>query len=82
MTQTLRIDSDEAVRLANELASVTGQPLEAAVTAALNQTLERRRVINERVEKIMASAAAFRELMTEPGSSDHSWMYDEFGAPI
>lgn len=80
MDQQVTMD-DEAVRLASELASLTGETVEAAVTQAVRERLEREKEVRKKVADIMAIAAEIRAHV-EPGTtSDHSWLYDEDGFP-
>ena len=85
MDRELRIDSDEASALAAELAEVTGENLDSAVTTAIRERLERERQARDRearLRRVLALAAEIREHMEHPlPSSDHSWLYDEDGLP-
>lgn len=81
MDAELRIRSDEAVTLAGELAALTGESVETAVTGAIRQRLEREREKAAKFNRLMELAAEIRAHMREPVSSDHSWLYDENGAP-
>ena len=86
MGHLLHIESDEAFGLASELAGLTGESLEVAVTEALRARLEaerKRREVDERVRDILEIAARIRSHMTHPlPSSDLSDLYDEGGLPI
>jgi antitoxin VapB len=85
MGTQLNIKSDDAYRLASELAELTGENLTAAVTAALRERLERERKardIDAKVDRMMARAREIRAHMQEPVSSDHSWLYDDDGLQI
>ncbi len=81
----LNIKNAEAYRLASELASLTGESLTAAVTAALRERLERERRerdIETRLAKLREITADIRRHMATPlPGSDHSWLYDERGVP-
>ena len=80
MDQHIVVD-DEAARLAGELASLTGETVEVAVTRAVQERLEREREVRRKVADIMALSKEIREHV-EPGTtSDHSWLYDENGFP-
>ncbi|HUY47652.1 MAG TPA: type II toxin-antitoxin system VapB family antitoxin [Streptosporangiaceae bacterium] len=87
MGAQLNIKSDDAYRLASELASLTGESLTAAVTAALRERLERER--RERGEeqaarraRIAALAAEIRASIPGPVSSaDHNDLYGPDGLP-
>ena len=84
MGTQLNVKSEDAYRLASELAELTGENLTAAVTAALRERLDRERKsrdIDAKVDRMMAMAREIRAHMREPVSSDHSWLYDENGLP-
>lgn len=82
MGAELRIESEEVVRLAEELAALRKMSVPDAVEEALRARLQREREVLERVAKIDAAGAAVRETLTHPlPSSDHSWLYDENGLP-
>ena len=83
---SMNIKSDEAHRLARELAALTGESVTAAVTVAVRERLSRVRVeraggLAERLVQIGREAAAH---MTEPFlSTEHGeLLYDEQGLPI
>jgi antitoxin VapB len=81
MDQQVITMDDEAARLANELAELTGETVEAAVVRAVRERLEREKEVRKKVADIMAIAAEIRAHV-EPGTtSDHSWLYDEDGLP-
>ncbi len=81
METELRIRNEEASMLAGELAQLTGESVDEAVTHAIRQRLERERERTARFNRIMELAAEIRAHMWEPVSSDHSWLYDENGLP-
>lgn len=84
MGAQLNIKSDDAYRLASELAGLTGESLTAAVTAALRERLERERRerdIETRLARLREITADIRRHMEPGASSDHSWLYDENGLP-
>lgn len=84
MGAQLNIKSDDAYRLASDLAALTGESLTAAVTVALRERLERERRerdIETRRRRLTELATEIRAHMREPVSSDHSWLYDENGLP-
>ena len=82
MGAELRIEGEEVVRLAEELAALRKISVPDAVTVALRKQLEREREVQARVERIRAAAASFRETLEAPYPfSDHSWLYDENGLP-
>ena len=80
----LNIKSEEAYALAADLATLTGESLTTAVTAALRERLERERRLRERAAKLQRLAAIAGEIrahMRAPAGSDHRWLYDEAGLP-
>lgn len=81
METVLKIDSAEARTLAGELAQLTGETVETAVTGAIRQRLEREREKAAKLKHLRELAAEIRAHIREPGSSDHSWLYDENGLP-
>jgi len=83
MDAILTVESDEAVRLATELAAMTGKSVEDAVKVALRAQLEHERTVRARAADILAAAAKIRSHMREPlPSSDHDWLYGEDGLPV
>ncbi len=85
MGHQLNIKSDEAYRLASELAALKGESLTEAVTASLRERLER-----ERRGAAMEARAARIEALTrdiptrlKPGttSASHDELYDPDGLP-
>ena len=93
MKKGLTIESDEAAGLANTLAALRGQSIEAAVTTALRDALERERTVKASAESAQREDIEYlelREIVSDihrhlqhpiPGS-DHSWLYDdETGLP-
>lgn len=82
MGAELRIESDDAVRLAAELATLTGKSVTDAVVTVLRASVARERDVRERSDKIMAIAAEIRSHFTHPlPTSDHSFLYGEDGLP-
>ena len=82
MGTQLNIKSDDAYRLASELAELTGENLTMAVTAALRERLERQhraRDRQDRVDQVLAIAREIRAHLPATVTSDHSWLYDEDG---
>jgi antitoxin VapB len=82
---SLNIKNEEAHRMAQELAALTGENMTAAVTAAIRERLERTRKRRgrthlERLKAISEDAAA---RFKEPWKSiDHGdLLYDELGLP-
>ena len=49
---SLNIKNEETCRLARELAELTGETITGAITVALRERLERKRVIEERIRKM------------------------------
>ena len=83
---SLNLKSDEAHRLARELADRTGESMTQAVVTALRERLERLdRNSDEtsRVERILAIARAYSAGLTdEERSIDYdNLLYDEAGLP-
>lgn len=82
---SLNIKNDETHRLAQELASLTGESMTAAVTEALRERLDR--VRRERsgslAERLMAIGRDCAAHLKEPWRSiDHGdLLYDERGLP-
>jgi len=78
----LTIPNGEAIRLAIELAELTGKDITAAVTQALRERLEREREKAAKVKRMLELAAEIRAHMREPvSSSDPDEFYDEDGLP-
>jgi antitoxin VapB len=82
---SLNIKSDEAHRLARQVADVTGESMTKAVVQALRERLERLRrdARGSRVERILAIGRDCAEHLEEPYLSvDHGGLlYDENGVP-
>lgn len=82
MGAELKIESEDAVRLADELAVLTGKSVTDAVLAVLRASVAREREVRERSDTIMAIAADIRSHFKQPlPSSDHSFLYGEDGLP-
>jgi len=82
MDAVLTIESAEAVRLATELAELTGLSVEDAVARALRTSVQQERAVKQRAASILAAAAEIRSHMQAPlPTSDHSWLYGEDGLP-
>lgn len=85
MGAQLNIKSDDAYRLASELAELTGESLTTAVTEALRERLERKRHMTdreERLRKLREITADIRRQLGEPlPGSDHNWLFDDDGLP-
>jgi antitoxin VapB len=82
---SLNLKSDEAYRLAKELAERTGKSMTAAVIEALQEQLARMKKESEAefVERILAITKGARQEWGEPYLSvDHGdLLYDERGLP-
>lgn len=80
----LSIKSDEADRLARDLAAVTGESLTDAVTKALRERLdrERRATAQATVHRLLRLTQEVRELtILDDGAADTVLGYDERGLP-
>jgi antitoxin VapB len=82
----LRIESEEARAIADELARRTGESIEKAVTTALRERLERVAREDEaesRLREIMAIAKRAGPKWAEPWKSadPNDELYDELGLP-
>jgi antitoxin VapB len=84
-TMGMNIKSEEAHRLARELANLTGESLTAAVTEALRERLDRlRREPSGRLaERLLAIGKDCASRLREPyRSAEHGdLLYDEKGLP-
>jgi antitoxin VapB len=81
---SLNIKNEEAHRLAQELARITGESMTVAVSEAIRERLERvRSSRKEMAERIMEIAKECGPLWKEPYRSiDHGdLLYDEKGMP-
>ncbi len=83
---SMNIKSDEAHRLARELAGLTGESVTAAVTVAVRERLERVRQEHEDTslaERLLAIGRECAQHLKEPYlSGDHGdLLYDERGLP-
>jgi antitoxin VapB len=84
MGAQLDIKSDDAYRLASQLAELTGESLTSVVTRALRSELDRERRerdIEAKVTRMLAAGKEIRAHPREPITSDHSCLYDEDGFP-
>lgn len=79
--KALTISDADTLRLAGEYAELRGMGIADAVKAALEAQVRREREVQDRAAKILALGREIRAYMTEPVSSDHSWLYDENGLP-
>jgi antitoxin VapB len=85
MGQQLNIKSEDAYRLASELAELTGESLTAAVTNALRERLERERH-QRRADRLAAELVEIGQRcashLKPPFSSiDHADLYGDDGLP-
>lgn len=82
---SLNIKNEEAHRMAQELAALTGESMTAAVTTAIQERLERTRKHRKggKYEQTMAIAKECAANLKEPWKSiDHDeLLYDELGLP-
>ena len=79
---TLHISDPEAVRIAQELARLKGEPLDEAVTGALRQQLEREQEIARKLARIREIQEHFASLpVLDSRSADEILGYDENGLP-
>jgi antitoxin VapB len=82
---SLNIKNEEAHRLAEELASLTGESMTAAVTVAVRERLERvrRKGKANLAERLLAIGKDCAGRLREPfRSGDHAdILYDEHGLP-
>ena len=79
----MNIKSDEAQRIAKEIANHTGETLTSAVLTALKERLGRlKREANFEERKARIEEIIRRSGPTAPGvTSDHSDLYDDIGLP-
>lgn len=80
MDRQITVD-DDAARLADELASLTGETVEAAVGQAVRERLERENDVRRKVAEMMALATEIAAHVQPGTTSDTSWLYDEDGFP-
>ena len=80
---SITIESEEASRLAGELAQLKGETMADAVTAAIRERLEREREIEERLRRMRAISERFADPMGDgPSAVEHGdFLYDERGLP-
>jgi antitoxin VapB len=78
----LQIDDPEADRLAEELAELTGKPVEQAVTQALRDQLVRQREVQRVLRRIKEISEHYTSLpVLDPRTPDEILGYDENGLP-
>ena len=83
---SLKIEDQETIRLADELASLTGETVTEAITVALRERLERvrhERTVEERLKALRTiTERTSRMLRDGPPVVDHGdLLYDERGLP-
>lgn len=81
MVAQLNIKSEEAYRLASELARLTGESLTQAITQALAERLERERLARDKAERRARLAALAGELRASLRPTGERSLYDELGLP-
>ena len=86
MAAQLNIKSEDAYRLAAELAALTGESLTTAVTEALRERLDRERRRRDRTLKLGRLAALAAETRASlrtgaPPRDASDFLYDELGLP-
>ena len=84
MAAQLNIKSDDAYRLASQLAELTGESLTTAVTRALRDALDHERKtrgVEEKVARMLEAGREIRAHLRAPITSDHSCLYDQDGFP-
>ena len=79
----MNIKSEEAHRIAKEIATYTGESITSAVIIALKERLERlKREASFEERKALIEDIIRRSGPTAPGvTSDHSDLYDDVGLP-
>ncbi len=83
---SLNIEDQETIRLADELASLTGETVTEAITVALRERLERvkhERSVEERLQALRTISQRTARMLREGGPPvDHGeLLYDERGLP-
>lgn len=83
MGAELQIESEEVVRLAEELATLRKMSVPEAVAEALKAELRHEQESQRRFTRMEEIAADIRKHALYPEvTSDHSWLYDENGLPV
>ena len=82
----LKIENEETLQLAQELASLTGEAVSEAITVALRERLERERherSVEERLQTMRAIGQRTARLLRDgPSAVEHGdFLYDERGLP-
>lgn len=80
---SVNIENEENSRLASELAELTGETEDRAVTVAIEERLERERDIQKRLRAMRAISRRCAESLRDgPSASEHGdFLYDERGLP-
>ena len=80
---SVSIENEENIRLAGELAELTGETKDKAVTVAIKERLERERDIQKRLRAMRAISHRCAESLCDgPAASEHGdFLYDERGLP-
>ena len=83
---SLKIENEETLQLAQELASLTGEAVSEAITVALRERLERERherSVEERLQTMRAIGQRNARLLRDgPSAVEHGdFLYDERGLP-
>ena len=80
---SLRIKNEETCKLARELAELTGETITEAITVAVRERLERRQLIEKRVQELHEIGQRCAALLQDgPSAVEHGdLLYDERGLP-
>jgi antitoxin VapB len=79
---TLNINDPEVDSLAQELAELTGKPVEQAVATALREHVEKQREIQRILKAVREISDRFMALpVLDPRTPDEILGYDEHGLP-
>ena len=89
MTKQLNVRSDEAYRLAHEIAAQTDESVSDVVRKALADYARRLPALDGLTVQQRADVKALRAIVRKhrlnlkPGDSpsDHDWLYDDYGLP-
>lgn len=81
-----KLENNEILRLAGELADLTGETVDEAVNVALKERLERvrhERSVEERLQRMQAISQRTAKMLRDgPSAVDHGdLLYDERGLP-
>ena len=81
-----KLENDEILRLAEELANLTGETVDEAVKVALRERLERvrhKRSVEERLQRMRAITQRTARMSRDgPSAVEHGdFLYDERGLP-